>query len=72
MTAGELAEAARQLVERTTTAQGLPLVVEDCGALRRVAVVLASTRETTPATNRGRLNARSGRSRNRQVVVADA
>lgn len=72
MTADELAEVARRLVERTTTAQRLPLVVEDGAALRRVAALLRSARETTPARHRGRLNTRSARSRNRQVVAADA
>lgn len=74
MKRGELAEVARQLVERTTAAQGLPAVIEDETALRRVAgIVSESMRESTPVARRGRSNnVRSGRSRSRRTEPADA
>jgi hypothetical protein len=36
-----LADAARELVERSTAAQGLPLVVEDEGVYRRIATLIS-------------------------------
>lgn len=70
MTDDEIHTAAADLVARTTAAQGLPAVIDDPGALRRVAVLIAGTeREMTPAGNRGHLNNRSARSHTGRNIV---
>lgn len=49
MTAEEIHSAAADLVARTTTAQGLPAAIDDPGALRRVAVLIAGSERARPA-----------------------
>jgi hypothetical protein len=46
--------AAEALVARTCRAQGLPTVVDDPAVLDRVAALLGSERDSTPAAGPGR------------------
>lgn len=50
-----LADDARALVVRTTTAQGIPEVVVDAGTLSRVAAIISAGRDSAPGHHSGAL-----------------
>jgi hypothetical protein len=54
VTALDLRDAARQLVDRTTAEQGLERTITDPGALQRVAQILAGRGPARAATRTGR------------------
>ena len=49
-----VSEAAREMVERTRRAQGLPLHVEDPATLRRIATILRSADDAQRETEKAR------------------
>lgn len=72
MTADPIApDVVARMVAKSRAASGVPDQLDDPVVARRLAVLLSPTRETTPADTRGRLQ-RSGTSRNRRAVTADA